>query len=272
MSRHAQKLLAVAARKAAADESFVPVLLLSEVDVQQCSEEDFVQILTHFNEIFANRSEDQQSAYVKQVYHRMLQLLSQQARLPLDKCGIVINQYTLYYPEMAILTLDDLKNLNTVMEKRPVIIHFDCSASMSLRGFDPLVETIVRLGRQLENHDNRVYVSLFGDSKQQRIHANFHGRLLTLEEFSQGNYRPNGDATEFRPSLTRTQNFPTPYDTIIVSDGDFTDQHTQFPLQPQCRTVFFVAPPWSPSGVEQRHAQALTSCVRANVPYIGIAS
>ncbi|CAF4760078.1 unnamed protein product, partial [Rotaria sp. Silwood2] len=71
---------------------------------------------------------------------------------------------------------------------------------------------------------------------------------------------------------TRTQNFPTPYDTIIVSDGDFTDQHTQFPLQPQCHTVFFVAPPWSPSGVEQRHAQALTSCVRANVPYIGIAS
>ncbi|CAF3913525.1 unnamed protein product [Rotaria sp. Silwood1] len=272
MSRRAQKMLAAAARKAADDETFVPVLLLSEVDVQQCSEEDFVQILTRFNEIFANRPEDQQSAYVKRVYYRMLQLLSQQARLPLDKCCMVVNQYTLYYPEMAILTLDDLKNLNAVMEKRPVIIHFDCSASMSLRGFDPLVETIVRLGRQLESHDNRVYVSLFGDSKQQRIHANFHGRLLTLEEFSQGNYRPNGDATEFRPSLTRTQNFPTPYDTIIVSDGDFTDQHTQFPLQPQCRTVFFVAPPWSPSDVEQRHAQALTSCVRANVPYIGIAS
>ncbi|CAF3145250.1 unnamed protein product [Rotaria sp. Silwood2] len=113
MSRRAQKMVATAARKAADDQSFVPVLLLSEVDVQQCSEEDFIQILTHFNEIFANRPEDHQSIYVKRVYHRMLQLLSQQARLPLDKCGIVINQYTLYYPEMAILTLDDLKNLNT---------------------------------------------------------------------------------------------------------------------------------------------------------------
>ncbi|CAF4203252.1 unnamed protein product, partial [Rotaria sordida] len=236
MSRRAKQMLAAAARQAADEQSFVPVLLLSELDVTKCSQAEFVQILTYFDEIIASCPSDQKSTHIEQVYHRMLQLLSQKVALPSDKSTRVINQFNVYHPEMAILTLDDLKKFNIQMEKRAVIIHVDLSASMDVAGFNPLVKTIIDLGTKLQNRGTQVHVYLFGDRKQEAIHVNFGGRLLTLNEFANGNYRP---------------------------DGAFQDQ---------CRTVFFVAPPWSPLGVEEKHAKAIASSVHANVPYIGIAS
>ncbi|UJR12340.1 hypothetical protein I4U23_016517 [Adineta vaga] len=81
-----------------------------------------------------------------------------------------------------------------------------------------------------------------------------------------------GGGTAFCPSFERTRQFPTAYDAIIISDGDFTDNISRLAFQEQCKTVFFVAPPWSPVGIEERHAAIISSCVHPNVPYVGIAS
>lgn len=272
MSRRAKQMLAAAARQAADGDSFVPVLLLSELDITKCSQTEFIQILTYFDEIFANRPADQQSLYLEQVYHRMLQLLSQKVVLPIDKCALVINQFILHHPEMAILTFDDLKKFNVEMEKRAVIIHFDLSGSMSVPDFNPLVQTIIALGTKLQSRGTQVHVSLFGDHKQEAIHNHLDGRLLTLDEFATGNHQPNGGRTNFCPSFERTKQFSTPYDAIIVSDGAFSDKTAQLTFQDQCHTVFFVAPPWSPLGVEEKHAKSIASSVHAYVPYIGVAS
>ncbi|CAF5072340.1 unnamed protein product, partial [Rotaria sp. Silwood1] len=184
----------------------------------------------------------------------------------------MVKQLILFHPVMTILTLDDLMKFDVQMEKRSLIIHFDLSGSMNVPGFNPLVQTIIGLCTKLQNQGIQIYISLFGDGHQERIHTAVGGRLLTLDEFSKGNYPPNGGGTAFCPSFQRTRQFPTPYDAIIVSDGAFTDNISQLTFQEQCHTVFFVAPPWSPLGVEEKHAKAIASSVHPNVPYIGIAS
>ncbi|CAF3158417.1 unnamed protein product [Rotaria sp. Silwood2] len=272
MSRRAKQILAAEARKAADDNSFVPVLLLSELDITKCSHGQFLEILTNFDEICTNRPVDQRSTYVERVHHRMLQLLSQKMTIPLDKIVTMVKQLILFHPVMTILTLDDLMKFDVQMEKRSLIIHFDLSGSMNVSGFNPLVQTIIGLCTKLQNQGIQVHISLFGDGHQERIHTAVGGRLLTLDEFSKGNYPPNGGGTAFCPSFQRTRQFPTPYDAIIVSDGAFTDNISQLTFQEQCHTVFFVAPPWSPLGVEEKHAKAIASSVHPNVPYIGIAS
>ncbi|CAF4593171.1 unnamed protein product [Rotaria sp. Silwood1] len=272
MSRRAKQILAAEARKAADGNSFVPVLFLSELDVSKCSQEQFLEILTHFNELCANRPVDQRSTYVEQVYHRLLHLLSQKVTIPFDRIVAIVKQLILYCPVMAILTLDDLKKFDVQMEKRSLIIHFDMSGSMNVAGFNPLVQTIIGLCTKLQSQGIQVHVSLFGDDNQERIHDAIGGRLLTLDEFSKGKCVPNGGGTNFCPSFRRTRQFSTPYDAIIVSDGAFTGSISQLTFQEQCHTVFFVAPPWSPLGVEEKHAKAIASSVHPNVPYIGIAS
>ena len=271
MSRRAKQMLAAEARKAAGENSFVPVLLLSEVDPTRCTPEKYLELLICIDELCDQKPIEQRAGYVEQIYHRMLDLLSDKMQIPLDRIVGVVRQVVLHHPTMAILTLDDLKQFNVQMEKRSVIIHFDMSVSMSGSGFDPLVRTIITLCAKLQHQDVPVYVSLFGGSVQEGVHTAIGGRLLTLDEFSNGNYRPNG-GTAFCPSFERTQQFPTPYDTIIISDGDFTDDISRLTFQEQCKTVFFVAPPWSPSGIEERHAKTISSCVHPTVPYIGVAS
>ncbi|CAF1446621.1 unnamed protein product [Rotaria sordida] len=271
MSRRAKQILAAEARKAADGDSFVPVLLLSELDVSKCTQIQFLEILTNLDELCASRLVDQRATYVEQIYNRMLQLLSQKIEIPLNRIMAIVKQLIVYHPVMAILTLDDLKKIGVEMEKRSVIIHFDMSGSMDVRGFNPLVQTVINLCRKLQNQGIQVHISLFGGGQQERIHTAIGGQLLALDQFANGNYRPNG-GTAFCPSFDRTKQFPTPYDAIIVSDGDFTDDISRLAFQEQCQTVFFVAPPWSPLGIEEKHAKTISSSVHPIVPYIGIAS
>jgi hypothetical protein len=266
-----KQALVTAARTMANSDSFVPVLLLSELDVEQCTQEEFLQILTNVDELCANRSLEERPKYIEQIYHRMLNVLSRKTVIPLDEIIGTVKQFVAYYPSMAILTLDDLKKFGLEMERRSIIIHFDMSGSMSGSGFPPLVQTVTNLCTKLQNQGTNVYISLFGGSTQESIHKNLGNRLLTLEEFIKGNYQPSG-GTAFCPSFERTRQFPSSYDAIIISDGEFTDNISQLTFQDQCKTVFFIAPPWSPLGVEQKHAKAISSCVHPNVPYIGIAS
>ncbi len=271
MSRRVKQALVMEARKMASSDSFVPVLLLSDENVEKCTQEQFLEIMTNIDELCANRVLEERRIYIEQVYHRMLNLLSRKTLIPLDKIISVIKQFVTYYPSMAILTLDDLKKIGLEMERRSIIIHFDMSGSMSVSGFPSLVGTVTNLCTKLQTQGINVHVSLFGGNIQEGVHRNLGNRLLTLEEFIKGNYQPQG-GTAFCPSFERTRQFPTSYDAIIISDGEFTDNISQLTFQDQCKTVFFVAPPWSPLGVEQKHATAISSCVHTNVPYIGIAS
>ncbi|CAF1117060.1 unnamed protein product [Adineta steineri] len=271
MLRRTKQMLAMDARQMANSDSFVPVLLLSEENVEQCSQEQFLKIIANFDELCANRSIEERSQYVEQVYHRMLKILSQKTLIPLDHIIAVIKQFIIYYPSMAILTLDELKTIGIEMERRSIIIHFDMSGSMSGSGFAPLVRTVTNFCANLQTQGITIYVSLFGGNVQENVHNVINNRLLTLDEFIKGNYQPNG-GTAFCPSFERTKQFASAYDAIIISDGEFTDDISRLTFQEQCKTVFFVAPPWSPKGVEQKHATAISSCVHANVPYIGIAS
>ncbi len=271
MSRRIKQTLAMEARKMASSDSFVPAILLSEINVEKCTQEEFLEILSNLDDLCANRSSEERPIYVKQVYHRMLNLLSRKILIPLDKIVGAIKQFVTYNPSMAILTLDDLKKIGLEMERRSMIIHFDMSGSMSTSGFPSLVRTVTELCTKLQTQGINVYVSLFGGHIQEGVHQNLGNRLLTLEEFIKGNYQPNG-GTAFCPSFERTKQFASSYDAIIISDGEFTDDISQLTFQDQCKTVFFVAPPWSPIGVEQKHAKAISSCVHTNVPYIGIDS
>jgi hypothetical protein len=271
MLRRIKQALAIEAREMANSDSFVPVLLLSEENVEQCTQEQFLQILINLDELCANRSSEERPKYVEQIYHRMLNILSRKISIPLDQIIVTVKQFVAYHPSMAILTLDDLKKFGLEMERRSIIIHFDMSGSMSGSGFPPLVRTITDLCKKLQTQGTNVYVSLFGGNIQESVHQNLGNRLLTLEEFIQGNYQPSG-GTAFCPSFQRTRQFSSSYDAIIISDGEFTDDISRLTFQDQCKTVFFIAPPWSPMGVEQKHAKAISSCVHPNVPYIGIAS
>jgi hypothetical protein len=266
-----KQALATAARTMVDSDSFVPVLLLSELDVEQCTQEQFLQILTNLDELCTNQSLEDRPKYIEQVYHRMLNVLSRKTTIPFEQIIGTVKQFVACYPSMAILTLDDLKKYGVEMERRSIIIHFDMSGSMSGSGFPPLVRTITGLCTKLLIQGTNVHVSLFGGKTQENVHQNFGNRLLTLEEFIKGNYQPGG-GTAFCPSFERTRQFPSSYDAIIISDGEFTDDISRLAFQDQCKTVFFVAPPWSPVGVEQKHAKAISSCVHPNVPYIGIAS
>jgi hypothetical protein len=266
-----KQTLAMEARKMTSSDSFVPVLLLSEQDIEQCTQEQFLQILVNLNELCGNRTSDERPKYVAQVYHRMLKILSQKFIIPVDQIIGVIKQFVRYHPSMAILTLDDLKKIGIVMEPRSIIIHFDMSGSMSGSGFNLLVLTVTKLCSKLQAQGIHIYVSLFGGNIQETVHQTLGNRLLTLDEFIKGNYQPNG-GTAFCPSFERTKHFASAYDAIIISDGEFTDEISLLTFQDQCKTVFFVAPPWSPKGVEQKHAKAISSSVHTNVPYIGIAS
>ncbi|CAM4775055.1 unnamed protein product [Rotaria magnacalcarata] len=272
MSRRAKQILAAEARKAAEDDSFVSVLLLSELDVNKCTQAQFLEILINLDELSAKLPADKRSTYIEEVYNRMIQLLSRKVDIPPNRIMTTIKQLMMYHPVMTILTFDDLKKIGIEMERRSLIIHFDMSGSMRVAGFKPLVQTVIQLCTKLQIQGIEVHISLFGDGDQEKIHTTIGGRLLTLDEFAKGNYAPTGGSTQFCPSFERTKQFPTPYDAIIVSDGDFTDNISRLTFQPQCQTVFFVAPPWSPSGVEERHAKMISSSVHPTVAYIGIAS
>lgn len=271
MSRRAKQMLAAEARKAAENDSFVPVLLLSEADPSTCSPVQYLELLKSIDELYSQKPIEQRTEYVEKIYRRMLELLSHKVEIAVDRIVAVIKYVIIHQPTIAIVTNDDLKQYNVQMETRSVIIHFDMSGSMSGSGFDPLVQTIVTLCTKLQNQGVPVHVSLFGGHVQQGVHNAIGGRLLTLDEFSRGNYRPQG-GTAFCPSFERSQRFPTAYDAIIISDGDFTDDISRLTFQEQCKTVFFVAPPWSPVGVEERHAKTISNSVHPNVPYVGIAS
>lgn len=264
-------MLAAEARKAAENDSFIPVLLNTQVDPSTCSPQEYLELLKNIDQLCDQRAPEERTDYVGKMYHRLLDLLSRKVEISADRIVAVIKHVIVYHPTMTILTNDDLKQFHVQTEKRSIIIHFDMSGSMSGSGFDPLVRTVSSMLTKFQNQGVQVHVSLFGGHTQEAVHASLGGRLLTLDEFIRGNYRPTG-GTAFCPSFERTRNFSTPYDAIIISDGDFTDNIAQLTFQDQCKTVFFVAPPWSPVGVEARHAQVISSCVHANVPYIGIAS
>ena len=271
MQRRLQQMLAREAKKMASSNSFVPIVLLSELNIDQCTQEEFLEIITNIDDMCNNQSLEKRPIYVEQIYHRMLNLLSRKIVIPLERIVGVVKQYIEYNPSMSILTLDDLKKFGLEMEKRSIIIHFDMSGSMKVSAFPSLVLTITNLSTKLQSQGINVYFSLFGGSDQENIHKNIGNRLLTLEEFVEGKYIPNG-GTAFCPSFERTKNYPSSYDSIIISDGEFTDNISQLTFQEQCKTVFFVAPPWSPIGVEEKHAKCISSCVHTNVPYIGITS
>ncbi|CAF4232557.1 unnamed protein product, partial [Adineta steineri] len=96
MLRRTKQMLAMDARQMANSDSFVPVLLLSEENVEQCSQEQFLKIIANFDELCANRSIEERSQYVEQVYHRMLKILSQKTLIPLDHIIAVIKQFIIY--------------------------------------------------------------------------------------------------------------------------------------------------------------------------------
>ena len=271
MSRQAKQMLAAQARKAAESDSFVPTLLLSNLEIDKCAPAQFLEIVSHMDEFCANRAMDQRPAYVEQVYHRLLHLLSRKVVIQSERVVATVKQFVTYHPAMSILTLDDLKDIQVETEKRSVIIHFDMSGSMSGSGFAPLRKTVTTLSAHLCNQGVQVHISLFGGKAQESVHEAIGGRLLTLDEFTRGDYQPTG-GTAFCPSFERTRQFPTAYDAIIISDGEFTDDISRLTFQENCKTVFFVAPPWSPLGIEQKHTKTISSCVHSNVPYVGIAS
>ena len=128
MSRQEKQMLATQARNAATADSFVPVVLLSDTDVDKCTALQFLEILAHLDELCNDRAIDRRSAYVKQVYHRMLHLLSWNIEIPSDRIVATVKQFVTYHPSMAILRLDDLKHFHVDMEKRSVI---DCLRSMN---------------------------------------------------------------------------------------------------------------------------------------------
>ncbi|CAF2126590.1 unnamed protein product [Rotaria magnacalcarata] len=243
---------------------------LSVLDIKECTQSQFLEVLMNLDEICTSQSADERTTFIEHVYRRMLHTISLMTNISLDRIVAVIKQLITYSPVMTILTVDDLKNMNIEMEKRSVIIHFDMSGSMSTSGFGPLVNSLKHLCKSLHDQGIDVYVSLFGGSTQ-GVHAALGGRLLTSEEFKNGDYRPDG-GTAFCPSFERTKLFPTAYDAIIISDGEFTDDVSLLTFQEHCQTVFFVAPPWSPLGIEKKHARTISPCVKPNVPYIGIAS
>ncbi|UJR20505.1 hypothetical protein I4U23_023633 [Adineta vaga] len=271
MARRMKQMLAATARNMVDSDAFIPVLLLSELDVVSCSQIQFLEIIANIDELCNSKIAEERAKYIEQIYHRMLQLLSKKVIISSDHINHVVNQYVMYHPSMTILTLDDLKHMGIEMERRSVIIHFDMSGSMNVAGFAPLVHTITNLCTKIQSQGVQIHVSLFGGSVQENVHRDLNNRLLTLDEFIKGNYRPQG-GTAFCPSFERTKDFPNAYDAIIISDGEFTDNISQLTFQNQCKTVFFIAPPWSPKNVEQKHAKSISSCVHTNVPYIGVAS
>ncbi|CAF3469936.1 unnamed protein product [Rotaria sp. Silwood2] len=271
MARQMKQTLTAEARKAASSDSFISSVLFSQYDVNQCSQAQFLEIVANINDLCDKISTDKLSAYVQMVYQRMLKLLSQKVSISSTHITNVARQFVYYHPDMAIMTLDDLTQYGLQMEQRSLVVHFDMSGSMSGSGFVPLVQNIVQLCENLQVHGMNVYVSLFGGGRQEAVHRAIGGRLLTLNEFIAGNYQPGG-RTAFCPSFERTKQFATVHDAIIVSDGEFTDDISQLVYQEHCKTVFFVAPPWSSAGVEKIHAAAIAKCLSTTVPYIGIAS
>ena len=271
MLRQAKQALMLASRVMANADSFVPVLLLAEEDVEKCSQEKFIDILANLEELCANRSIEERPKYIEMIYHRMLNILSRKVPISEDRINLTIKEFVKFHPSMSILTLDDLKTLGLEMEKRSILIHFDQSGSMATAGFSPLVQTISQISTKLQNEGRNVQFSLFGGRTQEGVHQNIGNRLLTLNEFIQGDYKPTG-GTAFCPSFERTKEYSQSYDGIIISDGEFTDDISKLAFQDQCKTVFFIAPPWSPVGVEEKHAKVISSSVHSNVPYIGISS
>lgn len=271
MSRRTKQALVLESRMMANANSFVPVLLLAEEDVQQCSQEKFIQILANLEELCANRSIEDRPKYIEMIYHRMLNILSRKIPISEDRINLTVKEFVKFHPSMSILTLNDLQNLGLEMEKRSILIHFDQSGSMATAGFSPLVQTISQISTKLQNEGRNVYFSLFGGRTQEGIHQNIGNRLLTFNEFLHGNYQPTG-GTAFCPSFERTKDYSQSYDGIIISDGGFTDDISKLAFQDQCKTVFFITPPWSPVGVEEKHAKVISSSVHSNVPYIGISS
>lgn len=269
MLRRMKQALMVESRMAANADSFVPVLLLVQEDVQQCSQDKFIEILANLEELCANQSIEQRSKYIEMIYHRMLNLLSRKIPISDDRINSTIKEFVKYHPSASILTLDDLKTLGLEMEKRSIVIHFDQSGSMATAGFAPLVQTISQISTKLQTEGRTVHFSLFGGRTQEGVHQNLGNRLLTLDEFIHGNYQPTG-GTAFCPSFDRTKDYSQPYDGIIISDGEFTDNISKLAFQDQCKTIFFIAPPWSPAGVEEKHAKVISSCVHSTVPYVGI--
>ncbi|CAF5158536.1 unnamed protein product, partial [Rotaria magnacalcarata] len=171
MSRRAKQILAAEARKAAEDDSFVPVLLLSELDVNKCTQAQFLEILINLDELSAKLSADKRSTYIEEVYNRMIQLLSRKVDIPPNRIMTTIKQLMIYHPVMTILTFDDLKKIGIEMERRSLIIHFDMSGSMHGAGFKPLVQTVIQLCTKLQIQGIEVHISLFGDGDQEKIHT-----------------------------------------------------------------------------------------------------
>ncbi|UJR12341.1 hypothetical protein I4U23_016518 [Adineta vaga] len=195
MSHRTKQMLACEARKAAQEDFFVPVLLLSDEDPCNCSQEQYLELLKNLEQLCNKKAAEEREVYIENVYHRMLDLLSRKMDIPFDRIVSVVKQVVMYHPTKAILTFDDLKQFNIQLEKRSVIIHFDMSGSMSCSGFDPLVRTIIGFCARLQNQDIQVHVSLFGGDTQEKVHNTLGGRLLTLDEFSKENYRPSAHVT-----------------------------------------------------------------------------
>lgn len=271
MSRQLKQRLAMEARQMANEDSFVSLVILFEKDIEQCSQNEFIEILSNLEQIMEKKSVEQRPIYIEQVYKRILQILSKKISIDENLINKIIKEYSNYFPLKSILTFDDLKEFNLEMERRSLVIHFDLSGSMKVPDFPSLVQNIINLSTKFHSQGIETYFSLFGGKTQETIHNHISNRLLTLNEFIHGNFQPSG-GTAFCPSFERTKTLSFPYDAIIISDGEFTDNIAQLTFQDKCQTVFFVAPPWSPRGVEQKHAAAISSCVHSNVTYIGINS
>ena len=271
MSRQAKQILAAAAKRAAESDSFVANLLLGDIEPGRCNREQFLEVLAHFEDICAKKPIDQRAIYVEQAYARCLTLLSEGSNIPMNRIDNLFRQIVVLHPTMAMLDFDELQKYGVKMKVRSLIIHFDMSGSMQGSRFPGLVRTTIDMCAEFRHKGCQVYVSMFGGKEQESIHASLGNRMLTLDEFSSGNYQPQG-STAFCPSFERSKQFHEPYDAIIISDGEFTDDTSKLAFQDQCKTVFFVAPPWSPPGVEEKHAQVISNCVHSSVPYIGIPS
>ncbi len=65
MSRRLKQKLSMEARKLTSADSFVSVQLLSEVNAEQCTQEQFLEILSNFDDLCDNRSSEERSLYIE---------------------------------------------------------------------------------------------------------------------------------------------------------------------------------------------------------------
>ncbi|CAF4907280.1 unnamed protein product [Rotaria socialis] len=72
---------------------------LSVLDIKECTQSQFLEVLTNLGEICTSQSADERTTFIAQVYRRMLHTISRTTNISLDRIVAVLKQLITYSPQ-----------------------------------------------------------------------------------------------------------------------------------------------------------------------------